>query len=54
MLICDNCSNIFTEDETVIVKEEVGEFWGTPAYEEWSACPYCHSTDMSEYNEENK
>ena len=24
----------------------MGEFWGSPAYEEFPECPFCHSEDF--------
>lgn len=45
-MTCDNCGRIF--DEPITVKENMGEHFGFPAYEEWAACPYCKSTDISD------
>lgn len=48
---CADCGNTFAEDEIATWKEERGEFWGAPAYEKMSGCPFCHSGDISEYTE---
>lgn len=49
--ICNECGNIFDEDEVCKMQDYRGEYWGTPAYEEISVCPYCHG-DFEEYHEE--
>lgn len=48
MYICGECGMIF--DEIAHWEESRGEFWGQPAYERMSGCPYCHSTDFDEYD----
>lgn len=50
MFICNNrrCQTVFDEDELRIVRECVGEYWGTPAYQEYGTCPCCKSDDYSE------
>ena len=48
MYRCFECCNVFREDEIDRVREEVGEFWGTPAYEERGVCPVCHSYEYGE------
>lgn len=50
-LVCTNCSRIFSEDEADVRSERVGEFWGSPAYMEYNACPECGSMDVEEYEE---
>ena len=37
--ICLDCGEIFDEPHTY--SENVGEFWGTPAYEDFTECPSC-------------
>lgn len=53
-LICADCNNIFGEDEIATWQEDRGEFWGMPAYETVSGCPFCHSGAIEEYNEEEE
>lgn len=48
---CGDCGMIFDEDEIETWEESRGEFWGMPAYETVSGCPYCHSGDIGEYEE---
>ena len=38
MLLCHNCGLI---EEPRTVREQVGEYWGGPYYEERQVCPYC-------------
>ena len=47
-MICEDCGRVFNEDELETTYENVGEFWGTPAYESYVTCPYCKSTYVSE------
>lgn len=49
MLKCNDCGRKF--DEPATYSECVGEFWGTPAYENWAICPYCKSDEIEEYDE---
>lgn len=51
--ICADCGNIFAADEIETWRENVGEFWGAPAYETVSGCPYCHSGAIDEYIEKD-
>lgn len=48
-MTCETCGRTFEDDEYIIIRENMGEHFGFPAYEEWAACPYCKSTDISEY-----
>lgn len=41
MYICTQCNHIFEEGEQRIVREKQGEYFGFPAYEEYSICPVC-------------
>ena len=41
MFKCGDCEMLFDEPETV--RESRGEFYGMPAYEDISICPYCGS-----------
>lgn len=47
-MFCLNCNRIFEDNETANHKE-YGEFWGAPYSEIISACPYCDSEDIIEY-----
>ena len=42
MLICLECGKTFEEDEIKRWKEDRGEFWGFPSYENMSGCPRCY------------
>lgn len=46
--LCDNCHAIISEEELASENESRGEFWGFPAYETISVCPYCHCSDLTE------
>lgn len=46
MYRCNRCGTEFEEPATK--QESRGEFWGTPAYEEFSICPCCKSDDFEE------
>lgn len=45
---CPNCAVILEEDEFKTDRQYVGECWGTPAYEDWSVCPYCGESDFED------
>lgn len=51
---CYDCGEVFEEDDADTVKENVGEFWGAPAYMEYMACPNCRSTDLDPYEEDEE
>ena len=51
-LKCCDCGEVFTEEDADVVSENVGEFWGAPAYMDYNACPNCRSTDLEDYTEE--
>lgn len=42
MQICLECGKTFEENDIAYWRESRGEFWGFPAYEIVSGCPYCH------------
>lgn len=48
MLICKDCGQTFEEEEVVVKKEHMGEFWGAEAYEERCYCPHCGSSEFDE------
>lgn len=41
MYKCLGCGHLFEEGEQKTYRECVGEYFGTPAYEEYSGCPIC-------------
>ena len=49
LLRCNNCDEVFDEDDLESRSECVGEFWGSPAYDSYGICPYCGSDDYDEY-----
>lgn len=49
MYKCVDCGKIFKVEDSKVVEECVGEFWGQPAYERWDACPNCSSQNLEEY-----
>ena len=52
--ICEECEEIFDEDEIVKEREYVSEFWGSPSYINYNCCPYCLSSDIREYYPKDK
>lgn len=51
---CYDCGEVFDGEDADTVSECVGEFWGTPAYMDYVACPFCRSTDVTEYTESDE
>lgn len=47
---CDYCGATF--DEPVTIRECIGEYWGVPAYETYTACPCCHSGGYEEVKDD--
>ena len=47
-LKCENCGEVFREEDADIRREKVGDFWGSPAYMNYNACPSCGSKDLEE------
>ena len=41
MYKCLECGNLFEEGEQKRMRECVGEYWGSPAYQEYAVCPCC-------------
>ena len=41
MYICTKCNHIFEEGEAKTIKQNQGECFGFPAYEDFSVCPMC-------------
>ena len=52
MYKCLDCGRVF--EEPASWDESRGEFWGMPAYETVSGCPYCNSGDYEEYTEDDE
>lgn len=42
MYKCLECGHLFEEGEQKKRKENRGEYWGSPCYEEMSGCPLCN------------
>lgn len=51
---CCNCGREFDEEEARTRYENVGEFWGQPAYMETMVCPSCGSDEIEEIEEEEE
>lgn len=51
---CYNCGKIFDESDAGVESECVGEFWGSPAYNNYNVCPACNSEDIDEYTGEEE
>ena len=51
LLRCNNCDEVFDEDDLESRSECVGEFWGSPAYDSYGVCPFCGSDDYDEYED---
>lgn len=52
MYKCNDCGEIFYEPAEY--QENVGEFWGAPAYQTFTECPFCHSDDYEEIKEDQE
>ena len=48
---CGNCGLVFNEDEAGTRHENIGEFWGSPAYKDFVICPECRSDEIGEFEE---
>lgn len=48
---CSRCGEVFDEENSETVSQKVGEFWGSPAYENYIACPRCRETDIEPFEE---
>ena len=51
---CQECGETFTLEESAAVSDCVGEFWGSPAYNEFVACPRCRCTDLDHIDDEDE
>ena len=46
MFVCDNCGSEFESPK--LRMEDMGEYWGAPAWEPWGICPSCGSEEIEE------
>ena len=46
---CNDCEAEFDEPDSY--RECVGEFWGTPAYDDFPCCPVCKSDEIEEVDD---
>lgn len=53
---CFDCGRTFDEEEAETRQENVGDFWGSPAYMTINICPFCRSDEIDEadVNEEEE
>ena len=57
MYKCNDCERTFEDDEIETVREDNGydtEYTHIPYYEYVDRCPYCHSTDIEYFEEEEE
>lgn len=47
MFVCIDCGRVF--EDSIHWKENIGEHFGFPAYEEFSGCPYCNGAYTEAY-----
>lgn len=47
--ICLECGHIFDECDIFTWKEDRGEYWGMPCYEEVNGCPQCCGSYVKAY-----
>lgn len=48
MYVCNECNNIFSEEESRTRFEDMGECFGSPSGREYLVCPSCGSDDVEE------
>lgn len=48
---CCDCDKEFTEDEAEYRSENIGEFWGAPAYTNVLICPFCGSDEVDNFSD---
>ena len=48
MFKCEECGEIFSEEEIAHWSESMGEYWGSPCSQEFAGCPYCHCCGYDE------
>lgn len=53
-LKCWRCGEIFKEEDAGVRSENVGEFWGAPAYMEINVCPACGCDELEEVSGEEE
>ena len=49
---CNDCGHEFDIPDTE--REYLGEFWGTPAFENVAVCPMCRSDEFEEINDDRE
>jgi RNA polymerase subunit RPABC4/transcription elongation factor Spt4 len=54
MIKCEHCKRIFDNNEIITERQYMGEFWGSPAYDDFDVCPYCKSDEIFDYEEEEE
>lgn len=45
---CEDCNSVFDHEDVKIRKENMGEHFGSPAYEEIACCPNCGADGLVE------
>lgn len=45
---CEDCNSVFDHEDVKIRKENMGEHFGAPAYEEIACCPHCGADGLVE------
>lgn len=53
-LKCLDCDRTFDEEEAETRSENVGDFWGSPAYQTINICPFCRSDEIIEPEEDDE
>ena len=51
---CEDCNSIFDESDMAVVEETVAYYGSAPYIERWNACPFCKSTEIFAYNEDEE
>lgn len=46
---CTDCGAVFNRDDAETRHENVGEFWGSPAYMDVVICPECRSDELEDF-----
>ena len=42
MYKCVDCGYVFEDGEQAVWREDRGEYWGRPCFEDMTGCPKCH------------
>ena len=48
MYVCQECNNVFSDEESRTRLEDMGEYFGSPSGREYLVCPSCGSNDIEE------